>query len=343
LSNAQQVAVAAIERVCAAGGESRALCREIAGELRRVIPLDAFCFGTVDPATLLVTDHVMDGMPAGGNDIAAYNEYHVPDVDKFADLARSRGQVGILSRSTGGDLESSHRFRTVLPLIGARHEMRSVFTVDGRCWGAVDLFRGSDWPDFSMADADVMRAVSRPIARALRRAAGDPGPAATTPSEAGVLVLDKQGRTVLSNGAARWWLADGVDRMAVTEVASAARAGRDAAARSRVRSRAGAWVSLQGSPLAEGEAEAAKGAVAVVIERAGASDVAELLVLVHGLSARERQVLELLVRGFSSDQVATELKITGYTVRDHLKSIFAKCGVHSRPELLSRVLAPPHG
>src|SRR5262245_16640005 len=100
LSHAQLEAVAAVERVCAADLDSRALRGAVTDRLRRVMPVDAYCFGTLDPETLLVTDHVSEGVPASGGPVAAYNEYHVPDVDKFAELARSPGRVGILSRST---------------------------------------------------------------------------------------------------------------------------------------------------------------------------------------------------------------------------------------------------
>ncbi len=63
------------------------------------------------------------------------------------------------------------------------------------------------------------------------------------------------------------------------------------------------------------------------------ADLAPLLVSGYGLSARERAVAEQVLEGRSTAQVAVGLGITPYTVRDHLKAIFAKVGVRSRREL----------
>ena len=41
--------------------------------------------------------------------------------------------------------------------------------------------------------------------------------------------------------------------------------------------------------------------------------------------------------GPATDEVATRLTISRHTVRDHVKAIFAKAGVSSRPELTALV------
>jgi DNA-binding CsgD family transcriptional regulator len=51
------------------------------------------------------------------------------------------------------------------------------------------------------------------------------------------------------------------------------------------------------------------------------------------LSERERQVTQLLVRGMPIDAISQTLWISRHTVRDHVKAVFAKLGVRSRPEL----------
>jgi DNA-binding NarL/FixJ family response regulator len=50
------------------------------------------------------------------------------------------------------------------------------------------------------------------------------------------------------------------------------------------------------------------------------------------LSEREREVLSLVARGLRANEVATLLKISHHTVRDHLKSIYRKLDVSSRAE-----------
>jgi DNA-binding NarL/FixJ family response regulator len=50
------------------------------------------------------------------------------------------------------------------------------------------------------------------------------------------------------------------------------------------------------------------------------------------LSARERQVLELIVRGLANKQIAYSLSIAEHTVKNHVKSILSKLGVQDRTQ-----------
>jgi HD-GYP domain-containing protein (c-di-GMP phosphodiesterase class II) len=52
--------------------------------------------------------------------------------------------------------------------------------------------------------------------------------------------------------------------------------------------------------------------------------------LVAGLTAREAEVLELLVRGLSNKQIAARLAISARTVATHIEHIFTKTGVTTR-------------
>jgi DNA-binding CsgD family transcriptional regulator len=77
--------------------------------------------------------------------------------------------------------------------------------------------------------------------------------------------------------------------------------------------------------------------VAVIVTPARSAEVAPLIVDAYGLTARERQVLQLITRGLSTNEVAATLWVTPYTVQDHLKSIFEKTGARSRRELVGRL------
>ncbi|MET0494452.1 MAG: helix-turn-helix transcriptional regulator [Actinoplanes sp.] len=329
-----------IERICRQGLDSRTLRARIMSRLGRDVAYDAFCFGTIDPWTLLVTDDVSEGIPPGSAGLAAHNEYLVPDVDKFADLARTGRAVGILSRSTGGELDASARFRTVLPIIEAQHELRAVFLAAGECWGGLSMFRRPDRPDFTPAEAALVRALSRPVAVALRRACAHVVPRSSAlpdPVSPGVLVLDGGGRTLYVSESAQHWLAE-IGTLAPYEVAAAARAGRGEEAYLRVRSRPGRWLSLWGSPLAGSP----PGNTSVVIQPAPQSDLMAMLTAVHGLSTREREILEQVIAGRSSTGIAASLTLSPLTVQDHLKSIFVKFGVNTRGQLVARALGVEH-
>ncbi len=50
-------------------------------------------------------------------------------------------------------------------------------------------------------------------------------------------------------------------------------------------------------------------------------------------SKRERQIAELVLQGMRYKDVAISLRISDHTIRNHLRSIFAKLGITSRLEL----------
>lgn len=57
-----------------------------------------------------------------------------------------------------------------------------------------------------------------------------------------------------------------------------------------------------------------------------------------GLSDREAEVARLICAGHSNVQIGQELGITFRTVENHLRSTYIKMGVHSRTQLVSRLL-----
>jgi DNA-binding NarL/FixJ family response regulator len=61
------------------------------------------------------------------------------------------------------------------------------------------------------------------------------------------------------------------------------------------------------------------------------------------LSAREKQVLGLVVMGYMNSQIAEQLFLAESTVKSHLSSAFGKLGVRSRNEAVSLILDPERG
>jgi DNA-binding CsgD family transcriptional regulator len=59
------------------------------------------------------------------------------------------------------------------------------------------------------------------------------------------------------------------------------------------------------------------------------------------LTRRERDVVELLLQGIPTKRIVLLLNISPWTVRDHLRSTFAKTGVENRNELMALLLSPP--
>jgi DNA-binding NarL/FixJ family response regulator len=61
------------------------------------------------------------------------------------------------------------------------------------------------------------------------------------------------------------------------------------------------------------------------------------------LSVREKQMLAMVVMGFSNPEIARKLYVAESTVKSHLSSAFAKLGVRSRNEATALILDPEHG
>ena len=205
--------------------------------------------------------------------------------------------------------------------------------------GALSLFRGGGRP-FDDRDIAATRELAPWLSQVIRRyqvgRAQEHPPTAAT---GGVLCLDAHNTVVGIDADARASLAlfgnhwaDGVmpeDMMrCVHEVADAAR--RDAPALTRTRMSHGRWLVVVGSHVGASDVD-----VVVQLRSADVGVVLPAFAAWCGLSARELEVLRLLVQGLAPKQVARQLAISVLTVGDHQRSLYRKAGVNGRDELVS--------
>ena len=61
----------------------------------------------------------------------------------------------------------------------------------------------------------------------------------------------------------------------------------------------------------------------------------------YALSQREQELCLMLLEGMSSDEIRSQLVIAPATFKTHMRNIYAKVDVHSRPELVERLQARP--
>jgi DNA-binding NarL/FixJ family response regulator len=61
------------------------------------------------------------------------------------------------------------------------------------------------------------------------------------------------------------------------------------------------------------------------------------------LSAREKQILGLVVMGYMNSEIASQLFVAESTVKSHLSSAFSKLGVRSRNEAVDLIVDPGRG
>lgn len=61
--------------------------------------------------------------------------------------------------------------------------------------------------------------------------------------------------------------------------------------------------------------------------------LASLIFAAYAFTPRESEVVTLMLKGAPAKQIASTLKISQYTVNDHIKAIFEKVGVGTRGQL----------
>jgi len=66
-----------------------------------------------------------------------------------------------------------------------------------------------------------------------------------------------------------------------------------------------------------------------------AAEPEEVVVPRYGMTAREQQILGLLMGRYSNDEIAAELHLARQTVKNHVSNVLHKLGVASRRELLA--------
>lgn len=311
-----------------------------------LIGFDSSCWLSLDPSTLLPTSHFTRQIETDHLMELAANEFLEDDVTKFADLARASRPVGILSKATGGHLETSRRFVNVLEPhgYGDGDELRAVFLDGDSVWGCVAIHRRDRW--FDDRDAELVDEVSRYIGEGIRRAIlVNALTTETGPDTPGLILLDSDDSVESITPAAEHWLGDLFDvsgkssqlPLIVASIADKARevvdGDTDQVAKMRVPRRNGGWLLMHASLLGEDP----HGGVAVMIYPATQPEISALIVEAYGLSKRERQVAHLVLVGLSTQEIAHEIHVSPYTVQDHLKAIFSKVGVRSRRELVAQV------
>jgi DNA-binding CsgD family transcriptional regulator len=321
---------------------------EAAARLQRVVPHDGACWHTLDPGSDLVTEHRLQNIP-DRFPLIAHNEYQVEDVNKFADLARAPRKAASLHEATGGRLERSPRYRDLLAAGDIGAELRGAFVADGAMWGAVIMIRMAGGREFSREEIDLLDRASGLFARAVRRGlVTEATTADARPSDApGVLELDASGRLERASSTTEPLLEElsgataeeGWKSPSVQAVASATRRAIAARAselpRTAVKTPVGTWLVLYGALLGEQ-------GVGVLIQRAHPTLVAPLLLQAYGLTAREQEVAQWLLRGATTTQAAQRLAISPHTVNEHVKSIYDKTGARTRGELSATVFFGEH-
>lgn len=346
-----------VKRLCNAGLDQRVLLGAVVESLRPAIPFEAFCVSAIDPASKLITHSVAEGM-GGLREMRLFFEHIYLENDAYGyDDGVSSGRrapVMLLSEETGGHLERSFRYREQTGPLGLGYEMGGACTAGGDLWGGIALLRERGSPDFDARQVRLLRRIVPHLGAGLRMSILlSEGPIAGSNGDdaPGVMVLDNGGRVVERTQAAKryleelgpgWQEGEGLP-VAVWMVVSALQRAlepRTAQDLTRVpilsvKARSGRWLTLQGALTEAGPGRPSQ--KMIVIEPSGPRQIAWLKTAAYGLTSREREVVDQVLRGATRKQIAATLYISEYTVQDHLSNIFDKVGVRGREALIKRL------
>jgi DNA-binding CsgD family transcriptional regulator len=336
-------ALAGALRICASAAGDRPLRQRLLEEMRRFVAFDAYAWVLTDPQTCVGSAPLAD-VPSLLELPALIRLRYATPLNRWTSLDPP---VARLSAATDGDLSRSLLWRELL----CRYDVSDVASVVFRdrygCWAFLELWR-TGGGTFGEEEAAYLAGLVPEATAALRRCvAGTVGRAAPDRAAIGPLVL------LLSPdlSVARWTpgTADALRLLVprddvgppvpagaynVAAQLLAVEAGiDDHPATARVHLAEGRWLRFAAARL-QGDDPATPPGIAVTIESCTPGERAALLGRSCGLSERERELLGHLAEGCDTRQVAERMFLSPHTVQDHLKSVFAKTGTHSRRGLL---------
>jgi DNA-binding CsgD family transcriptional regulator len=350
-----------VQRLSVAGLEATELLSRAARALHRAVPFDLYSAATIDPASNLITQAF------GGRPEAAYRHQpaNVGYFDRFyfqegfgytTALLQERRWAATLSDLTEGHLDLSLCYRDSLKPAGLTDKLHAIF-VDRVLWGDLELYRGTDRPQFSPEQVDLVRRISPLVGAGLRAAAfrdRASQPSGVGEDVPGVIVIDQSRRMVSATPAAErllaeldplasGWRAGAALPVAVQVVlgmleqslTSGVSQGGFQVPRVQVRGWTGRWLTLHASLTEPAFGRPAEWVVVIGTSRA--EDLAWLTLVSYGLSPREEEVVKLVVGGLSTKQIGDRLFIAEHTVQRHLSNIFEKVGVRSRRALVKEL------
>jgi DNA-binding CsgD family transcriptional regulator len=342
-----------IVRHCHSGLEVGPLQNQVLRSLRRLMTVEAAFFATADPETLLFTGAYAEEPLDAATPMFLVNEFGDDDVNKFTSLAASSQHVATLDGASRGDRPSSLRSRDIMQPLGLGDELRAALTVGQDCWGYLCLHRDDHPLGFTSSEAAMVSRLGPHIAYGLRQATlTNISTASNETARPGVVLLAKDLSLVAITAEAehlvsmvetgRWTklalpLAVYTVAVALQDV-QRGKAPSHVLPSARVPTRDGRWISVHASHLREPHGE---DRIAVVLEPIEARATIPLILSAYGLSEREAEVAKLVLRGNSTHAIVQTLHISQHTVQDHLKAVFDKTGVHSRRDLVGRLLGQP--
>ncbi|WP_424925061.1 helix-turn-helix transcriptional regulator [Bacillus safensis] len=319
------------------------LRQHIRDELAVVLDFDAACITTIDPATLLSTGSFTDEPIEEIHDQLFQNEFLKKDVHQHEFLAK--GPIHAASLVQSGEYLSSARYQHILLPNGWSDELRAALVIQGECWGIASLYRQKGKEPFQERDIQAVIDQTPALAAKLRdelfkKRDTEDGDAA---EQQGFLIVSTHYKLLYGNETGLHWLHTFQTFEQIHDQAVMPRpfralgakllyGGSDQTAASMTRMPTGLFLSLQAFRLAQADGQ--EEAVMIHIKRAQTNDILPYAAKTYRLTEREMNVLDCLLKGQSTKEIASTLFISTHTVHDHVKAMLQKTNLSSRRMLV---------
>ncbi len=322
--------------------EAAEFSSKVGSALRKVFTFDGWCLFGVDPDTGLRTCQ-FGGRGTENTAEMARNEALMTDVNRYRELATAAVPFGVLSLDHPRARHSFRLHEVLLPQ-GFHSELRLALRDRSGMWGGMTLFREDPRRSFDEHDADVLHSLATALTDALRAYSVRPLTSRREAPGTGVVAMSADNTVLAVSSQAQAWLDDlvpgGDDETYVTDVtrvlfdaAHALRLGGADQAFTCVRTVSGHWLRVEATALAVGAVD-----VAVTLKAPAVHQLLGTLSTYNRLTNRESQILRLLALGLAGKQIARELTISPATVNAHLTSLYSKCRVTGREELIGHLI-----
>ncbi|MFS3915429.1 helix-turn-helix transcriptional regulator [Bacillus australimaris] len=315
------------------------LRQHIRDELAAVLDFDAACITTIDPATLLSTGSFTDEPIEEIHNELFQNEFLKKDVHQHETLAK--GPIHAASLIQSGEYLNSERYQHILLPKGWSDELRAALVIQGECWGIASLYRQKGKEPFQERDIQAVIEQTPALAAKLRdelfkkRDTEENDEA----EQQGFIILSTHYTLLYGNETGLHWLHTFQafeqihDQTVMPRPFRALGAkllygGSVQTAASMTRMPTGLFLSLQAFRLAQADGQ--EEAVMIHIKRAQTNDILPYAAKTYRLTEREMNVLDCLLKGQSTKEIASTLFISTHTVHDHVKAMLQKTNLSSR-------------
>lgn len=329
-----------VERVCRADLSAKVLREELLALLRPQLSFDGHAFMLTDPVTKVAT--------APHADVPMLPWDRLPELIRWRYLTLVNRWDQLLGKPASSLLtatdtpEDSLLWARVHRDLGITDSVMIAFGDRYGAWGGLELLRTAG--RFTAVELELLTALAPTVTRGLRAAVArtfaQPSDGAR-PGGPAVIILgpDLVVRSQTDDAAAALMRLLPPDEPMTPIPAAAYNIGAALIAQeegipigepwSRVHLGANRWVTVRASRLGRD--------IAVSIEASTPAERMDLFARSCGLSAREREILALLVVGLDSHEIAGQLFLSEYTVNDHVKAALAKTRTRTRQVLLARI------